>query len=104
MGIAEAFYRLIPSLHLKFSNIGTRFVSTSFPSNRSRMSKHVTDEESQCYSEVFETEDGKIVLCSTLHDYYANRPPELSAMPLFQFSQMYSLKSQEDNDEQGLIS
>ena len=68
------------------------------------MSKHVTDKEAELYSEVIETEDGKIVLFNTLHDYYSNRPEELEQMPLFQFAQMYSLKSQEDSDEQGLIS
>ena len=45
MGEPESFYRILPSLHLADSNIGTLFVHTGF--NKSRFLKCLTPEESK---------------------------------------------------------
>ncbi len=41
IGMCEAFYRILPSLHLSQSNVKCVFVHTGFPSNRSRFLQRV---------------------------------------------------------------
>ena len=41
MGLSEAFYRILPSLHLSESNIKCKFVHTGFPENRSKFLRKV---------------------------------------------------------------
>ncbi len=43
MGLCEAFYRILPSLHLSDSNIKCKFVHTGFPENRSRFLRRVPE-------------------------------------------------------------
>ena len=45
IGESEAYYRLLPQLHLKESNIEATFVPTGFKYNRSRFLQKLTDEE-----------------------------------------------------------
>ena len=45
IGESEAFYRIMPHLHMKWSNIETIFVPTGFKKNRSKFLKKLTDEE-----------------------------------------------------------
>ena len=45
MGEAEAIYRLLPNLHLKESNLATKFVPTGFPENRSKFLLKLNEEK-----------------------------------------------------------
>ena len=49
MGLSEAFYRILPSLHLSESNIKCKFVHTGFPENRSKFLRkvHLSDNNTQ---------------------------------------------------------
>ena len=45
IGECEAYYRILPQLHMKKSNIEAVFVATGFKNNRSRFLQKITDEE-----------------------------------------------------------
>ena len=54
IGASEALFRLIPSMHLKNSNITCIFVQSGFPENRSNLLMKVTNEhgESKKYEDI----------------------------------------------------
>ena len=56
VGESEAYYKLFPFLHLSYSNIGTQFVLTGFPKNRSRYLKQIEKEMKDNFENVIEVE------------------------------------------------
>ena len=49
IGESEAYYRILPSLHMKDSNIEAIYVATGFKHNRSKFLKKLTDSEAKKY-------------------------------------------------------
>ena len=47
MGMAEAFFRMLPSLHLKGSSVGTIFVNTDFPEKRHKFLMKLGSDEKE---------------------------------------------------------
>ena len=117
IGASEAAYRAIPDMRLKDSNIGTFFVATGYPENRSVFYKRVEekDEEKQiCIDDDFDQfdddldfennddfepmskpvrikeRDGLYQTAVTVHERYAARSKSLESMCLAQFAIEYS--------------
>ena len=61
IGETEAYFRILPHLHMKYSNIETVFVPTGFKQNRSKFLKKLTDQEAERYQNVVKIE-GKMGL------------------------------------------
>ena len=78
MGHSEAIYRAIASLHLKESNLGTKFIPAGFPGNRSKYLQAVhEDNKSQHFGrELIEIDgkEGKFVEKPTQLSKYERRP------------------------------
>jgi hypothetical protein len=95
MGECEAYYRVLPALHLKDSNIKCVFVTSGFPENRSKFLLKVNDDESNTVesSDVITVKDreGKFREQTTLHNYYALRPKILENVCLAQFATHYKM-------------
>ena len=91
MGECESYYRLDPTLHYKQSNIGTIFLITGFPGNRSKFlrkcSKGYEDESG------FEVDDheGKFIETETILDRYLLRPLIIAVMCLVQFTMWFTV-------------
>ena len=91
MGECESCYRLDPTLHYKQSNIGTIFLNTGFPGNRSKFlrkcSKGNEDERG------FEVDDheGKFIETETILDRYLLRPLIIAVMCLVQFTMWFTV-------------
>lgn len=47
MGESEAYYRIMPDLHLSQSNVATYFVSTGFPETRIKFLRKVSEEPAE---------------------------------------------------------
>ena len=98
IGAAEAIYRILPSLHLKDSNVKCIFVATGFPENRSQFMRKVSDdneEEEENKDEEKEAvkvegRQGKFKQSITIHERYAARPKQLENMFLAKFAISYS--------------
>ena len=52
VGESEAYYKLFPFLHLSGSNIGTTFVPTGFPQNRSHFLKQIDADSVDFYNDI----------------------------------------------------
>ena len=106
MGESEAYYRMIPSLHLSESNIKCIFVATGFPWNRSKFLRKIAEETGDKILELADEEfeqdtpneknfvtlpdrKGKFVEATPIHDKYSNRPDDLRNMCLAQFAINY---------------
>jgi hypothetical protein len=93
MGECEAYYRVLPALHLKDSNIKCVFVTSGFPENRSKFLLKVNDNESNCAenSDIITVKDreGMFREQTTVHNYYALRPKILEDVCLAQFATHY---------------
>ena len=78
MGHSEAIYRAIASLHLKESNLGTKFIPAGFPANRSKYLQAVhEDNKNQHFGRKLieiEGKEGKFVEKPTLLSKYERRP------------------------------
>ena len=114
MGESEAYYRIIPSLHLSQSNVKCTFVATGFPENRSTMLRPVNErtinqdiEDEADADDDFEEkrEKGDIQIAGSdkifrkicqIHEKYANRPKSLEAMCLAQFVISYDMMDKAD--------
>ena len=93
MGEPESYYRLIPSLHLTHSNIGTIFVCTGF--NKSRFLKSLTEEEAKHINPKFLINlDGNDEACfvetPNMRDKYLRRPEILESISLAQFAKRFT--------------
>ena len=78
MGHPEATYRLISSLHLKESNLGSKFAPTGFPINRSKYLQAVHEDNEYLSSGrqliTIEGKEGEFVEKPTLISKYERRP------------------------------
>merc|ERR1711954_459615 len=92
IGEPEAFYRIIQSMHLADSNIGTFFVHTGF--NKSRFLKCFTPEESTriCKERLITLKNNSeqyYIETPSIRDKYLRRPNILQHMTLAQFAKVY---------------
>ena len=93
MGESEVWYRMIPSLHLKDSNLKVEFVATGFPENRSHFLKKVNEDDLPFYDSAtlcsVEGKQGKYCEKPAAVEKYVRRPKALEDMCLIQFVKMY---------------
>ena len=98
-GASEAFYLLNSNMKLRGSNIGTVFVVSGFPENRSLFYVPVSESEDGDFEEeedpdIIEIEGrGKFKPSKTLIDKYAARPQSLKHLPLIFFAINYVTKN-----------
>ena len=90
--VAEAAYRLIPSLTLKRSDKFTKFLQTGFKENRSCLPKKANEEDAE-EKEIFEIEqrEGQFYKPTSIHDQYSARPEGLEDICLAQFTACYKV-------------
>ena len=108
LSASDAVYRVLPSLHMKHSNIACVFVQTGFPENRTVFFKKVHDndlgEDDENEDEVeaslvkdsiveIANKPGKYKQSSPIHDRYAVRPSCVEKLCLAQFSINYTFAS-----------
>ena len=76
MGHPEATYRMLQALHLKESNLASKFVPTGFPSNRSKYLQAVNEEFFSMGRELItiEGKEGEFVEKPSLMSKYERRP------------------------------
>ena len=111
MGMAEAFYRMLPDLHMKESSVGCIFVSTDFPEKRHKFLYKVPSSENQGDSFEMPNPIGEMTSYRekpSIHDYYSKRPPELENLCLAQFAVSYDqsrrkkpISTKEDAENKG---
>ena len=103
--LSEAVYRLLSTLDLKGSNIGTKFIQTGFPKNRSSYLMKVTKPEDEDNEDLQDTEnfcdvkedipfkvsgkDGKYIKVKSMHSKYSERPNSLDKMCFAEFCSLY---------------
>ena len=107
MGECELYYRLIPSMHLTDSNIGTVFIHTGL--KKSRFLRKCEDGDSFENAVGVEDREGLYIESSSIHDKYIKRPSSMHYLPLIQFARRYSplsssvkldeFQSEEENDD-----
>ena len=114
MGEMEAWYRIMPGLHLSESNVKTIFVGTGFPENRSRLVMPVKEKGSERESEDGEDEarggtveiegsDKKYRKVHEIHDKYAMRPKALDKICLVQFAISYDMMTSKEGSAKTFI-
>ena len=95
IGEAEAYYRILPYLHMKESNAETVFVATGFKENRSRFLQKVSDEElHKCQQPIEITgREGYYIEKPSIIEKYMRRDcseyKEVFEMSYIQFSKRY---------------
>ena len=95
MGEVEAYYRILPSLHLVESNIKCLFVTSGFPESRSKFLVKITEEESLSNPADIdfvhvENRQGNYKESRSVHIHYAARPDYVEDVCLAQFTTFYS--------------
>ena len=96
IGECEAYYRILPHLHMKDSNIETVFVATGFKENRSKfLSKLSDDDISKCENPIeVAGRFGYYMEKSSIIDKYMRRDikehPEIFQITYLQFAKRYS--------------
>ncbi len=99
LGQCEAFYRILPSLHLSESNVKCKFVHSGFPCNRSKFLRKVLQQPKrlvECHESDSEESveldlvkiperEGDFQIMPSAHEYYANRPDYLENLCFAQF-------------------
>ena len=103
MGECELYYRLIPSMHLTDSNLGTIFIHTG--RKKSRFLRKCDDEDSIENAVSVEDREGLYMESSSILDKYIKRPASMHNMPLIQFAKRYtpmsaSIKGEETQSEE----
>ena len=103
VGACEATYRLLPSLHLKDSNITSVFLTKGFPENRYHFLKWIEDQDTQQDTVEIEGREEKYVWTMTVHEKYSMRPSFLDDICLADFVINYTFAprdaSETNNDE-----
>ena len=106
VSVAEATYRLIPSMRLKFSDISTKFVQSGFPQNRSVLAERIIENEDVACAEddnehhgqgqntdkeiyTVEGREGLYSTPTTIHEQYSMRPKILETIFLGRFAILY---------------
>ena len=96
IGECEAFFRILPHLHLKDSNTHTVFVATGFKQNRSKFLKPITKEEAKRYPNIVKIERKTEMLIEkpSLLDKYVRMDKiineALNLLTYLQFSKKFS--------------
>ena len=99
IGECEAYFRLLPHLQMKHSNVKSIFVPTGFKENRSKFLKQITEEEAKKLSNVVKIEGDNRILIEkpSLIDKYLkmdrNINPMLNQLTYLQFCKHYSASS-----------
>ena len=96
IGESEAFFRILPHLHMKESNIESVFVQTGFNKNRSRFLHKLSDEEVKYCENPIEvtgrmglyTEKPSVLENYTRRDY--TKHPDVFDITYIQFAKRYS--------------
>ena len=88
MGECELYYRLVPSMHLADSNLGTTFVHTGL--RKSKFLRKVEDGDRTENAVSVEDREGLYIESSSIHDKYMKRPESMHYMPLIQFAKRYT--------------
>ena len=117
IGLSEAVYRLIPSMHLQGSNIACTFVHSGYPENQSKFLRKVNtdperegpaieesdtsdddlveDDEAKAVKEDGRTfkvhgREGLYMETTSVHDKYVARPKAVERLTLAQFATHYT--------------
>ena len=96
MGECESYYRLDPTLHYKQSNIGTMFLNTGFPGNRSKFLRKCSKENEADRGFEVDEHEGRFIETETVVDRYLLRPLIVALMCLVQFAMWYTLLSPQE--------
>ena len=107
MSECEAYYKILPNLHLKFSSIDTVFIPTDKRELRSRFLRKLDedDENIKHGGKVMGGREGLFIEKSDIVDKYCRRQiteenPELEEMTLMQFARMYQpVQKKKDTDQ-----
>ena len=105
IGESEAYFKILPHLHMKWSNIETVFVPTGFKSNRSSFLKQLTKEEAKrCQNTIkVENKDGLFMEKPSMMDKFerkdVSKNPHISKMRYLQFCMKYTSTNCEPKDE-----
>jgi len=105
IGESEAYYRLLPHLHLKESNVETVFIQTGFKQNRSKFLKKLTDDEVRhCISPIqisgregYYTEKPSLIEKYTRRDFSVY--PQVYNITYLQFGKRYVATRSGPKDE-----
>jgi hypothetical protein len=91
IGESEAFYRILPSLHLTESNVKCCFLANGFKENRTRYLRKLDENEVVPNSEsiTVEGKSGNFVLKTSIHEKYADRPNHMENISLARFAMYY---------------
>jgi hypothetical protein len=90
IGESEAYYRILPSLHLTSSNIKCIFLAGGFPENRSRiLYKLKESEEKEGETIKVDGKEGNYILKKSMHDKYSQRPNYMQHICLAYFAMHY---------------
>ena len=101
IGESEAFFKLFPHLHMKYSNIETVFVPTGFKSNRSGFLRQLTKDEAKHCKNVIKVlnKDGLFTEKPSLLDKFerknASKNPYIEDLSYTQFCMKYVSSSKE---------
>ena len=112
MGESEAYYRIMPHLHLSESNLKCVFVATGFPENRSNLVKPLKDKLADDDIEDEELSKGNIEIegsektfrrVTPIHVKYAARPKTLEHICLAQFAISYDMMTHRESSKQKFV-
>ena len=100
-GEAEAYYRLLPELKLKMSNVTTQFISTGLPDERSSTFRKATEKQLKAGVNCIEIEGhaGLWYQVPDIWEKYKRRPDCLEEICYAHFARMYKGESGSNNDE-----
>ena len=115
MGQSEAYYKIIPSLHMKYSTIKTVFVPTDKKELRSRFLQKIEENENT-YDKLATTVDGRdglFIEKTDLIEKYTRRPgpknqyvsftegdKDLEPLVSVQFAKMFETRQRKDTDNE----
>ena len=102
MGEAEAVYKLIPSMHLRGSNVTCQWVTTCAHEERSCRFRKATDAQLKTGIDAFKIDghDGLFYEVQDIWSKYLRRPDSLSKICFAQFARMYrSVNFKEEGED-----
>ena len=100
IGECEMFYRLIPSMHLAESNLGSVFVHTG--RNKSKFLRKVEEGDATEHAVSIQDREGFYIETSSITDKYLKRPASMKNLSLIQFAKRYTpvSRTKEEDDSQ----
>ena len=106
IGESEAYFKILPHLEMKHSNIESLFIPTGFKANRSKFLKQITEEESKHCSNLVQVDnrDGYFTEAPSMLDKYERRNliynPYLAQLSYIQFCMRYSSTNMDPTDDE----